>query len=150
MRPTFLLNPVLAALLTGCALQGVVVEKNFRPFPFVDSVGMDAIYKFKLRDPQGHICSQMVTPEVFAQYEVGDYFNDLQSAERSRVQPEDVRTVKSVQRVSQHSGKRSSIAHVHHGKKVVHAHHAKKHGSKAQAHRTKKHPTKAQANRRAR
>ena len=68
MRPTFLVYLALAAFLTGCAVEGVVVEKNSRPLPFFDSVGMDGVYKLKLRDSQGNISSQMVTPEVFAQY----------------------------------------------------------------------------------
>ncbi len=67
MRPTFLVYLALAAFLTGCAVEGVVVEKNSRPLPFFDSVGMDGVYKLKLRDSQGNISSQMVTPEVFAQ-----------------------------------------------------------------------------------
>jgi hypothetical protein len=135
MRSTPLLCLALAALLTGCAVEGVVVEKNSRPFPFVASVGMDGIYKFKLRNSQGHIASQMVTPEVFFQYQVGDYFNDLQPAKRSRVQLEEVRTVRTVQRVAQHTPKRSKVARAgqgkkfaraHHGKKIARAHHARK------------------------
>lgn len=33
-------------------------------------------YKFLLRDQQGHVRSQLVTAEVFARCQVGDYFND--------------------------------------------------------------------------
>jgi hypothetical protein len=33
-------------------------------------------YKFWLRDGSGHVCSRLVTPEVFARYRVGDDFND--------------------------------------------------------------------------
>jgi hypothetical protein len=36
-------------------------------------------YAFYLRDRQGNGRWQLVTPEVFACYEVGDYFNDSQS-----------------------------------------------------------------------
>jgi hypothetical protein len=37
-------------------------------------------YAFYLRDRQGNSRWQLVTPEVFARYEVGDYFNDCQPA----------------------------------------------------------------------
>ncbi len=77
MRFTTVLSLCLAAFLSGCAIQGVVVEKRFRPLPFSDSLGVDGIYNFQLRDAQGLIHSQMVTPGVFALYEVGDYFDDL-------------------------------------------------------------------------
>ncbi|MFZ1219103.1 MAG: hypothetical protein WAO00_07405 [Chthoniobacterales bacterium] len=33
-------------------------------------------YKFWLRYGNGHVCSRLVTPEVFARYRVGDDFND--------------------------------------------------------------------------
>ena len=32
-------------------------------------------YKFWLRDGSGRVCSRLVTPEVFARYQVGDDFN---------------------------------------------------------------------------
>ena len=67
-----------AALLSSCAYQGVITEKRFRPLPFYESLGVDAIYNFQLRDNAGAIHSQMVTPEVFASYRAGDFFNDLQ------------------------------------------------------------------------
>ena len=156
MRPTSLLCFALSALLTGCAVEGVVVEKNSRPFPFIASVGMDGIYKFKLRNPQGHVYSQMVTPDVFFQYEVGDYFNDLQPARRARVQLEDVRTVRTVQRVAQHAPKRSKVtragqgkklARTHHGKKIGGAHHAKKKVARAHAGKKIAHTCKAKKKR---
>ena len=68
----------VTALFSGCAYQGVVVEKRFRPIPFPYSLGVDAMYNFKLRDNAGQTNSQMVTPDVFATYRVGDYFNDMQ------------------------------------------------------------------------
>jgi hypothetical protein len=75
-----ILSFFLAAFLcSGCAFEGVIVEKRFRPLPFYDSLGVDAIYNFQLRDGAGQIHSQMVTAEVFASYRVGDYFNDLQA-----------------------------------------------------------------------
>ncbi|MEY2528659.1 MAG: hypothetical protein QOJ05_749 [Verrucomicrobiota bacterium] len=33
-------------------------------------------YKFWLRYGSGHVCSRLVTPEVFSRYQVGDDFND--------------------------------------------------------------------------
>ena len=77
----FLFIVLLAVLIfPGCAYQGKVVRKEFRALPFSESLGVDAIYTFQLRDRAGEIHSQMVTPEVFANYEVGDYFDDLQAA----------------------------------------------------------------------
>ena len=32
-------------------------------------------YKFWLKDGSGHVCSRLVTPAVFARYQVGDDFN---------------------------------------------------------------------------
>ncbi|MDP9254423.1 MAG: hypothetical protein M3O66_05735 [Verrucomicrobiota bacterium] len=78
MRSTIIVYLAAVALLSGCAFQGVIVEKRFRPLPFPDSLGVDGMYNFQLRDRAGQIHSQMVTPEVFSLYEVGDYFDDLQ------------------------------------------------------------------------
>jgi hypothetical protein len=75
---TILICFVTAVLFSGCAYEGVVVEKRFRPVPFTESLGIDAIYNFQLRDGAGQVHSQMVTPEVFASYRVGESFNDLQ------------------------------------------------------------------------
>ena len=75
---TILFSLLAAAFLSGCAYQGIVTEKRSRPLPFYESLGMDAIYNFQLRDNAGAIHSQMVTPEVFASYRVGDRFDDLQ------------------------------------------------------------------------
>jgi len=33
-------------------------------------------YKFWLKDGSGHVCSRLVTPAVFARYQIGDDFND--------------------------------------------------------------------------
>ena len=37
-------------------------------------------YKFWLRDGSGNVCSRLVTPEVFARYQVGEDFNDCAPA----------------------------------------------------------------------
>lgn len=79
MRRNTLTCFAVFALFSGCAYQGVVVEKRFRPVPFSASLGLDAIYNFQLRDNAGQIHSQMVTPDVFASYRVADYFNDMQA-----------------------------------------------------------------------
>jgi hypothetical protein len=123
MRLFVLPQLLIAALLSGCALQGVVVEKRYRPFPFYDSVGMDGIYKFILRDAEGNVCSQMVTPEVFYQYRVGDYFNDLAPARPIRRDMEDFETVQLIPRVTV----QPTVKHT----QVAHSHHARKHRSKA-------------------
>jgi hypothetical protein len=78
MRHAIIAYFLATALCSGCAYEGVIVEKRFRPLPFPDSLGVDAMYNFQLRDGAGQIHSQMVTADVFASYRVGDYFNDLQ------------------------------------------------------------------------
>jgi len=51
-------------------------------------------YKFWLRNGSGHVCSKLVTPAVFARYQVGDDFNDCGPAvERTT---EDSKTVQPV------------------------------------------------------
>jgi hypothetical protein len=77
---TFTFLPLLLCLLVaGCARRGVLVEKRLRPSPFAYSAGVDGVYSFLLRDEQGRVHSQMVSPEVYSRYEVGDYFDDQQS-----------------------------------------------------------------------
>jgi hypothetical protein len=76
---------IAVSLLSGCAYQGVVVDKRSRPLPFPESLGVDGMYSFKLRNHSGEVHSQMVTAYVFYNYRVGDYFNDLQPPP---VQPE--------------------------------------------------------------
>ena len=50
------------------------------------------LYSFVLRYHSGHVCSRLVTPEVFARYRVGDDFNDCAPAiERS--ESDDSKTV---------------------------------------------------------
>ncbi len=65
-----------ALFLTSCANQGVIVQKESRPHPFYESVGIEHVYTFMLRDEAGAIHRQMVTPEVFERYAIGDRFND--------------------------------------------------------------------------
>lgn len=65
-------------LLGSCAYQGVVVDKSSRELPFSETVGSPGSFAFMLRDASGVVHRQLVTPEVFASYNVGDYFNDLQ------------------------------------------------------------------------
>ena len=78
MRSKLLASLLAALLVAGCSQKGVVVEKRLKPSPFAYSTGMDGIYSFLLRDEQGRVHSQMVTPEVFRRYEIGDVFDDQQ------------------------------------------------------------------------
>ncbi|HMJ05279.1 MAG TPA: hypothetical protein VK474_03395 [Chthoniobacterales bacterium] len=94
MRLASLSFALCAALLTGCANQGVIVQKDSGPQPFYHSLGIDGSYVFLLRDQAGTTHRQLVTPDVFERYAVGDYFNDLQpgpSRPRS-VDPKDMQT----------------------------------------------------------
>ena len=108
MRFNLLASLLIATLLAGCAFEGTIVEKRSRSLPDSSTIGTEGVdsfvfrgptgtsrppitvpnpqfwtevngmYSFLLRDQQGSVHSQMVTPEVFARYRVGDYFNDQQ------------------------------------------------------------------------
>jgi hypothetical protein len=64
--------------LPGCAYEGTIVRKEFRPLPFIDSLGVPGIFRFEVRDRAGRVHHQMVSATVFTRYEAGDYFNDRQ------------------------------------------------------------------------
>lgn len=69
---------IAAVFLAGCAYEGVIVQKNSNPLPFYETAGIEGSYAFLLRDTAGVVRRQIVTPEVFQRYAIGDYFNDLQ------------------------------------------------------------------------
>jgi hypothetical protein len=60
------------------------------------------LYSFSLRYPSGHVCSRLVTPEVFARYRVGDDFNDCAAASE-RTQTEDSKDVHPVTHHRRHN-----------------------------------------------
>ncbi|HEY5036094.1 MAG TPA: hypothetical protein VII74_03070 [Chthoniobacterales bacterium] len=66
----------LSAFLGGGGIHGVVVDKTCRPLPVADSLGVNAIYRLDLRQPDKSVCHQMVSREIFAAYEIGDEFDD--------------------------------------------------------------------------
>ena len=78
MRFIVSLAVIPALLLTSCAYQGTIVQKESRPHPLYHSVGIESVDSFVLRDQAGTVHRQMVTPDVFEQYAEGEYFNDLQ------------------------------------------------------------------------
>lgn len=61
--------------------------------PFEHSYGLDGSYAFLLRDSTGAVRRQTVTPEVYNQYAVGEYFNDLQPRRASDGKSFDGKTV---------------------------------------------------------
>ncbi len=142
-----------ALIISGCAFNGVVVEKRFRPLPFPDSLGIDGIYNFQIRDSAGQVYSQMVTSEVFASYRVGDYFNDLQSPPSRegkemngfRPTPREMNEgpyqpvrVMQISPSAKHSAKVASTKLRHHQSRastVAKSHHRAKHSSKIATHR---------------
>ncbi len=93
MRFRLLLSPLCAALLGSCAYQGTIVQKDTTPLPFEHSYGMNGSYAFLLRDNSGAVRRQIVTPEVYNQYAVGEYFNDLQPRRASDGKSFDGKTV---------------------------------------------------------
>ena len=78
MRPFLFLLP-LAALLGSCAYEGVVVAKDSKPHPMYLSQGIEGKYTFIVEDKSGARHRQMVTPEVFERYAIGQYFNDQET-----------------------------------------------------------------------
>ena len=52
------------------------MQKVGQPRPFAYSLGIDASYKFAVRDRLGRVRWQLVSSEVFNSYRIGDYFND--------------------------------------------------------------------------
>lgn len=103
---SLVISMLLAARAFGCAFEGTIVEKRSWLRPDASMIGTEGVYsfvfrgptgtsrlpitvpnpqfwtessgsyKFLLRDQQGHVRSQLVTAEVFARCQVGDYFND--------------------------------------------------------------------------
>jgi hypothetical protein len=66
------------------AVQGVVVNKTFRPTPLTHSLGVDGIYKLELRDEKNKVRRQMVTRAVILASKIGDEFNDLAAPRKAR------------------------------------------------------------------
>ena len=66
-------------LLSGCAYQGTIVEKSHQPYPMYLSHGIEGKYTFIVQDKAGVRHRQMVTPEVFERYAIGQYFNDQET-----------------------------------------------------------------------
>jgi hypothetical protein len=76
-------------------------------------------YAFYLRDRQGNEQWQLVTPEVFARYEIGDYFNDLQSAPSTRDRfSKDSKTIQAIvyrRKITAHVPRNAHSRRAHHG-----------------------------------
>lgn len=126
-----LIAMLLAARAFGCAFEGTIVEKRSRPLPDASMIGTEGVYSFVfrgptgtsrppitvpnpqfwtetngmysflLRDQQGNVHSQMVTAEVFARCQVGDYFNDRGPA-CARPDSKDSKTVATVSQRRRH------------------------------------------------
>jgi hypothetical protein len=68
------------------------------------------LYSFLLRYGNGHVCSRLVTPEVFARYQVGDDFNDC-APMTDRSQTDDSKTVQPVVRHRRHTAQLRKRSH---------------------------------------
>lgn len=66
----------LSAFLGGGSIHGVVVDKTCKPLPLADSLGVNAIYRLDLRQPDQSVSHQMVSREIFSAYQIGDEFDD--------------------------------------------------------------------------
>jgi hypothetical protein len=74
-----------AALLTSCAYEGTIVDKSHQPHPMYLSQGIEGKYTFVVQDKAGVRHRQMVTPEVFERYAIGQYFNDQETGPSSGI-----------------------------------------------------------------
>jgi hypothetical protein len=68
-----------AVLLSSCAYEGTIVDKSHQPHPMYLSQGIEGKYTFVVQDKAGVRHRQMVTPEVFERYAIGQYFNDQET-----------------------------------------------------------------------
>ncbi|MEO5721648.1 MAG: hypothetical protein ABIR71_09285 [Chthoniobacterales bacterium] len=92
MRPPLLICLIVSTFLVGCVYEGTIVEKHTNPLPLHHSVGVDGSYSFILRDQAGTTHRQIVTPEVFERYTLGDYFNDLQPVPAGKDYPKAIQS----------------------------------------------------------
>jgi hypothetical protein len=53
MRTNLLAPFFIVTVLTGCAFEGVVVEKRSRPLPDASMIGTEGVYSFAFRGPTG-------------------------------------------------------------------------------------------------
>lgn len=138
---------IAISLLSGCAYEGVVVDKRTRPLPFPESLGVDGMYTFKLRNHAGEVHSQMVTAYVFSGYRVGDYFNDLQpspSQPGKEMRAPMYRATPELQEPPVPIGpepmrSRKPNDQPYHPVRTTSIHHSSKHGTKIAKATTKKH-----------
>ncbi|MFL6584826.1 MAG: hypothetical protein ACJ8KU_09960 [Chthoniobacterales bacterium] len=119
MRTKILGSVAAALLLAACAQRGVLVEKRLKPSPFAYSNGLDGVYSFLLRDEQGRVHSQMVPPDVYARYDIGDYFDDQQAGPTHREGfskesiTSDSKEVRRVRHASTHKKSAHKVAAAH-------------------------------------
>ena len=111
MHLRFLALVVSCALLGSCAYQGVVVDKSARDLPFSETIGTPGSFAFMLRDSTGAVHRQLVTPEVYASYNVGDFFSDLQPAPTQHGNPAEDKVVLTASRTM--ARQHSAIATAH-------------------------------------
>jgi hypothetical protein len=135
-----LVATLLAGHAFGCA-EGTIAEKYSRLRPDTSMIGTEGIhsfvfrgptgtsrppvgvpnpqfwtessgsYKFFLRDQQGNVRSQLVTPEVFASCRVGDYFNDRGPACAPSDAKDSKATVAVIQQRRQHRTAQARQSH---------------------------------------
>jgi hypothetical protein len=143
-RPVALVLTV--TLLASCAYQGVVVDKSARDLPFSETVGMPGSFALMLRDNSGAVHRQLVTPDVFARYEVGDYFNDMQAGPAARQQGSGDKVMLTASNPPRPSTVRVAKAHsATRSHAIASKKHHKTHRAIASATRTRSHKSKAAA-----
>lgn len=51
------------------------MAKSFRPRTFQDSLGEGGVYKLQIRDEHNKVRGQLVSPEIYRGYQIGDLFD---------------------------------------------------------------------------
>ena len=77
------------------------------------------LYSFVLRYQSGNVCSRMVTPEVFARYQVGQDFYDREQPSE-RYQSDDSKTIQPVVHQEQRTAQLRHRKHASHRKIAKH------------------------------
>jgi hypothetical protein len=88
------------------------------------------LYQFVLRYHDGHVCSRLVTPEVFARYNVGEDFRECPVMDNSQVEES-----KTVQPVVHHRTRTAQLKSRKHSSHRVAAKHRRHHPSRLVAQR---------------
>ena len=69
--------------------------KSFRPRTFHNSLGDDGLYKLQIRDEHNKVRGQLVSPETYRAYEIGDQFDSSAPIPKRKSHPHSKKTAAS-------------------------------------------------------